>query len=73
MGVDDLGKPVRRHVMGASRAEVVRKVRELERVRDSGRAATAGRAPLVGSWLTYWLENIAARTVRRRTLDGYRT
>ena len=26
MGVDDLGKPDRRHVMGASRAEVARKV-----------------------------------------------
>jgi len=73
MGVDDLGKPDRRHVMGASRAEVARKVRELERLRDTGRAATAGRAPLVGAWLTHWLENIAARTVRRRTLDGYRT
>ena len=73
MGVDDLGKPDRRHVMGASRAEVARKVRELERLRDTGRAATAGRAPLVSVWLTHWLENIAARTVRRRTLDGYRT
>ena len=32
MGVDDLGKPDRRHVMGASRAEVARKVRDLERL-----------------------------------------
>ena len=73
MGVDDTGKPDRRHVMAASRAEVTRKIRELERLRDSGRAATAGRAPTVETWLTHWLENIAARTVRRRTMDGYRT
>lgn len=73
MGVDDSGKPDRRHVTAPSRVEVTRKIRELERLRDSGRAATAGRAPTVGWWLTHWLENIAARTVRRRTLDGYRT
>ena len=51
----------------------MRKVRDLGRLRDSGRAATAGRAPLVAAWLSHWLENIAARTVRPRTLDGYRT
>jgi integrase len=73
MGVDDTGKPDRRHVMAASRAEVARKIRELERLRDSGRAATAGRAPTVATGLTHRLENIAARTVRRRTMDGYRT
>ena len=73
MGLDDHGEPDRRHVMGATRAEVTRKIRELERLRDSGRAAAAGRAPTVGEWLDHWLENIAARTVRRRTLDGYRT
>ena len=73
MGLDDHGEPDRRHVMGATRAEVTREIRELERLRDSGRAVAAGRAPTVSEWLTHWLENIAARTVRRRTLDGYRT
>ena len=37
------------------------------------RAVTTGQALLVGAWLTHWLEDIAARSVRRRTLDGYRT
>lgn len=60
-------------VTGATRASVSRKVRDLEKLRDSGRAATAGRAPLVATSLSHWLENIAARTVRPRTLDGYRT
>ncbi len=73
MGVGDNGRPDRRHVAGATRAEVTRKVRELEKLRDSGRAATAGRPPTVETWLTHWLENIAARSVRSRTLDGYRT
>src|SRR4051812_5081074 len=31
----------------------------------------AGRAPTVGEWLDHWLENIATRRVRARTLEGY--
>ena len=73
MGVRDDGKPDRRHVRGKNRAEVTRKVRQLERERDSGRVRKAGRAWTVEQWLTHWLDNIAAHSVRYKTLVGYRT
>ena len=43
VGVKDDGRPDRRHVMG-TQADVTRKVRALERQRDSGTARKAGRS-----------------------------
>lgn len=54
-----------------TRAEVVTKVRELERQRDAGITATSGTLT-VSEWLAHWLDNIAARRVRPRVLEGYR-
>src|SRR4051794_2241355 len=71
MGLQAGGERDRRHVSGARRADVVRKMRELEKKRDAGVTATAGPAPTVHEWLQYWLENIASRRVRPRTLEGY--
>lgn len=45
VGVRDDGRPDRRHVMGTSQAEIVRKVRKLEQDRDSGTT----RSPADGS------------------------
>jgi hypothetical protein len=73
MGVRDDGTPDRRHVERKTRAEVTRAVRELEKQRDSGRVRKAGRAWTVEQWLTHWLDNIAAHSVRYKTLVGYRT
>src|SRR5918997_512717 len=73
MGVRDDGKPDRRHVRGKTRAEVTKKVRQLEKERDSGRARSAGRVWTVEQWLTHWLDNVAAHSVRYKTLVGYRT
>ncbi|UUV34287.1 site-specific integrase [Amycolatopsis roodepoortensis] len=74
MGVLDNGKPDRRHVERATEAEVVSKVRELERLRDSGKAPKAGSQTwTVEKWLTHWVETIAAPSVRENTLAGYRT
>jgi integrase len=73
MGVRDDGKPDRRHVERKTRAEVTRAVRDLERQRDSGRVRKTGRAWTVEQWLTHWLDNIAAHSVRYKTLVGYRT
>lgn len=73
VGVRDDGKPDRRHVRGATEAEVVKKVRKLERERDTGKVRRAGRAETLGQWLAHWVENVAARTVRPKTLAGYRT
>ncbi len=71
MGLKENGQRDRRHVSGTKRADVVAKVRALETKRDAGAAEAAGRAPSVGDWLDHWLEHIAARRVRPRTLESY--
>ncbi|MDG4778098.1 site-specific integrase [Micromonospora sp. WMMD961] len=62
----------RRHVRGKAEAAVIKKVRLLERERDSGTVRKAGRRWTVKTWLTHWVENIAAPAVRENTLGGYR-
>jgi len=64
------GAPDRRHVSGKTRAEVVAKVRELERKRDAGTIPIAGPQLNVGDWLDHWL-SIAKRSVRVATYTGY--
>src|SRR3712207_6180667 len=73
MGKKENGRRDRRHVSGARRADVVAKVRALESKRDAGIVEAAGRPPTVGDWLDHWLDNIAARKVRARTLESYRS
>jgi integrase len=73
MGKKDNGRRDRRHVSGAKRADVVAKVRAIETKRDAGMVEAAGRAPTVGEWLDHWLEHIAARRVRARTLESYQS
>ncbi len=72
MGLKKNGRRDRRHVSGMRRADVVAKVRELERKRDAGTAGAAGKAPTVREWLEHWLDTIAARKVRPSTLVRYR-
>jgi integrase len=48
-------------------------VRALETKRDAGTVEAAGKAPTVGEWLHHWLDDIAARKVRARTLESYRS
>jgi len=71
MGLKENGRRDRRHVSGTRRADVVAKVRALEAKRGAGTAEAAGRAPTVGDWLDHWLEHIASRRVRARTLESY--
>ncbi len=73
MGKKENGRRDRQHVSAAKRAEVVTKVRVLEAKRDAGTVEAAGKAPTVGEWLDHWLDIIAARKVRARTLESYRT
>ncbi|MFI1799369.1 tyrosine-type recombinase/integrase [Streptomyces sp. NPDC020379] len=72
VGVKDDGRPDRRHVTSKTRAEVTKKVRELERQRDAGTVRKAGQVWTVTTWLTHWVENIAALHVSENTIDGYR-
>src|SRR3954447_17703799 len=73
IGKKENGRRDRRRVSGAKRADVVAEVRALEAKRDAGMVEAAGKAPTVGDWLEHWLENIAARKVRARTLESYRS
>jgi integrase len=73
MGLKREGQRDRRHVSGTTRATVVSRVRNLEKQRDSGLAQTTVKPPSVEEWLNHWLDTIAARRVRPRTLEGYRS
>lgn len=72
MGVRDNGTPDRRHVSAKTEAQVLQKIRALEKARDSGKLAKPGRPWTVEKWLSHWLEHIAAPSVRQNTLSGYR-
>lgn len=68
--IRDDGSPDRRHRMGRTEAEVTRKVRDLERARDTGRLASLGKGLTVGQWMEIWLTTIALRRIRRSTLES---
>jgi integrase len=72
VGVKDDGTADRRHVRGKTKAEVTRKVRDLERARDLGIVSKTGAKWTVKTWLTHWVEDIASLSVRPNTLSGYR-
>jgi integrase len=65
------GRPDRRHVRGSTESEVTRKVRKLERERDSGVISWPGRSPTVEQWLGTYLNTIANQRLAPRTWDDY--
>jgi integrase len=69
MGVKPDGTPDRRHVRGRTRAIVADKVKELERKRNAGAVAKAGRVPTVAEWMRTWLTTIAPRTASDDTVQ----
>lgn len=71
MGLKEGGQRDRRHVAAAKRAEVVRRVRELQDQRDNGIRVAAGRTMTVGQWLDHWLTTIAPSRLRPKTLENY--
>lgn len=71
VGVRDDGRPDRRHVRAKSRAEVTKKVRELERSRDEGNIAKPGDRWTVKQWIDHWLYNIVPTTTTGNGWDAY--
>ncbi|WP_156869454.1 tyrosine-type recombinase/integrase, partial [Sporichthya polymorpha] len=69
VGVRPDGTPDRRHRMARSKAEITKKVRELERKRDAGQLAAPGSVPTVADWLRTWLDTIAPRTASATTIE----
>jgi integrase len=72
VGVRDDGTPDRRHVERKTETDVIHAVRQLERQRDNSAVRRTGRVWTVEQWLTHWVENIAAASVRPTTMVGYR-
>ncbi|MDX3308868.1 tyrosine-type recombinase/integrase [Streptomyces sp. ME08-AFT2] len=72
VGVKDDGSPDRRHVSRKTRPEITKAVRDLEKQRDSTGVRKVGQTWTVETWLTHWVENIAAPNVGENTIDGYR-
>jgi integrase len=74
MGRDMAGVAIRRHVSGANRSIVTKKVKGLEADRDSGKPAVRSSRTTVDEWLTEWVaDKEAGRYVARSTVTGYRT
>lgn len=71
MGVKDDGSPDRHHRRARTEAEVRRKVRDLEKLRDKGRAPKAGRKPTVEQWMTTYLTDITSPKLKPRSLDDH--
>lgn len=73
MGVKANGQPDRRHVTGKTEAIVTKKVTKLEKERDAGGGAHAGRAPTVEEWFKHYLYEIAEPNLRATTFASYRS
>lgn len=65
------GKKKRKYIYGATQAEVRRKLTVALREKETGTLVVESMT--VAAWLDYWLDNIAARTLRPQTLAGYRS
>ncbi|AIJ26596.1 integrase (recombinase) [Amycolatopsis methanolica 239] len=69
----DNGKPDRRHVQAKTEAEVIKKVRKLERERDAGTVRRPGQEWTVEKWVMHWYATIAVPNVRYKTRSYYWT
>jgi integrase len=71
MGVKDNGEPDRPHVKRRRQEDVVARVQELEKLRDSGKPhRTAAKKWTVAEWLTHWL-TIVRPNLRDGAYDAY--
>lgn len=65
------GKRKRRVVYGKTQSEALKKLQQARREIEAGRIDTASLT--VEKWLRYWLDEIAAKKVKPRTLNTYRS
>jgi integrase len=72
VGVRDDGSPDRRHRKAKTEKEVIKKIQDLLNARDNGTVTKAGPVWTMEKWLTHWVENISAPTVRDSTASSYR-
>lgn len=67
------GRPIRKHLSRATKSELERAVRDLERSRDAGTTTWTSGDSTLQQWLEHWLEAILPSTVRWKTLSTYRS
>lgn len=67
------GKRRRKHVTAKRKADVVRRLNELQRRMLVGGSVATFQAPTVGEWLSTWLETMVAHRVAPRTLQTHRS
>ena len=72
VGTLDNGQPDRRHRKAKTEPELRKKVEKLKAQASTGQLPDAGTSWTVERWLTYWVENIAAPTIRETSADAYR-
>ena len=65
------GRRRRKSIYARTSTEARRKLTQALREKDDGTLVLATLT--VGKWLDYWLDNIAARTIRPQTMRGYRS
>src|SRR5664279_5335645 len=67
------GRRRRKYLSGRTRAEVAGKLRRVLDEQEAGlEVSTDGLAPTLETWLTHWLDTIAAPRLRLSTLATYR-
>lgn len=71
MGTRLDGRPDRKHVNRATKTELDRAVRDLERSRDTGQYVWTEADPTLTQWLEHWLETVLPMTARWKTLSTY--
>ncbi len=67
------GTPDRKHLSRATKAELDRAVRQLERSRDTGQYSWTDADSTLEQWLEHWLQAILPTSVRWKTLSTYRS
>ena len=72
LGRDGTGKRRRKTVSSKTKKRTMQKLRELRATLEQGLVLGPTDRTTVESWVRYWLENIAATTLRPRTLVTYR-
>jgi integrase len=72
VGVKDNGEPDRRHRSAETEKALPAKVKELQDAAREGTARKTGRAPKLSEWLTHWVENISAPTIKHTSAQAYR-
>lgn len=65
------GRKRRKYVYGATSREAREKLGAANREKEDGTLVVASMT--TAGWMTYWLDNIASRTLRPQTLRGYRS